>query len=91
MAKRHSNKFLKPDLSTTRLIITEDRRLKSMEKDQGVPRKSIKLFNLLSLLFRTCKQGCKAHITLRVNKSGMAFVVKSFCFDHNHEVKKWAV
>ena len=34
--------------------------------------------------FKTFKQDCPVHISLRVNEDGTAPVVKSLRFDHNH-------
>ena len=38
--------------------------------------------------YRTFKQHCPAHISLRVNENGTALVVKSVSFDHNHPVSQ---
>jgi hypothetical protein len=72
------------------------RHLKPRGKDQGVPRKLLKLFSapcividtMHCLFKRTFKQDCQAHITVRANENGTALVVKSASFHHNHEVSQ---
>lgn len=45
-------------------------------------------FIVMLYFCRTFKQECASHISLRANEDGTALVIRSVCFDHNHEISQ---
>ena len=46
------------------------------------------MYTLFIIIYRTFKQDCPVHITLRADKNGNTLKVRSVNFEHNHEVSQ---
>ena len=48
----------------------------------------LKIYMYIKLMYRTFKQDCPVHITLRADENGNMLKVRSVNFEHNHEVSQ---
>ena len=46
------------------------------------------MYTLFIMIYRTFKQDCPVHITLRADENGNMLKVRSVNFEHNHEVSQ---